>query len=293
MIFPASCRLICGLMFVYGLDILTGEAFTYEPLLGAKDGERKIVDVFTVRPVRDGKAWPEIWPQYAQDLEELLHMMRAGQRREARGLLAKRVGAMLFELAGHESGRDESRAGQSREAEAEFQPGARSRSVRRTVVGRTVVRRKRTIFCSRLRSRSTMTAPSAIPSCTSIRRIRSGSCTSLPTRWRSTASISPRCWSARPGSRVRDTLFVTDENGQKITDPERQRELRAATVLIKHFTHLLPHSPNPESALLHFREFIGQLFKRAQLAGRAGLAGAPGGAASHGAPAGGQRFPVG
>jgi glutamate-ammonia-ligase adenylyltransferase len=64
------------------------------------------------------------------------------------------------------------------------------------------------------------------------------------------------------GSRVRDTLYVTDENGRKITDPERLRELRAATVLIKHFTHLLPHSPNPESALLHFHEFISQLFKR-------------------------------
>ena len=64
------------------------------------------------------------------------------------------------------------------------------------------------------------------------------------------------------GRRVSDILFVTDENGQKITDPERIRELRAATVLVKHFTHLLPFSPNPESALLHFREFISELFKR-------------------------------
>jgi glutamate-ammonia-ligase adenylyltransferase len=64
------------------------------------------------------------------------------------------------------------------------------------------------------------------------------------------------------GNRVRDTLYVTDANGRKITAPDKQRQLRAATVLIKHFTHLLPHSPNPESALLHFREFIGQLFER-------------------------------
>jgi len=34
-------------------------------------------------------------------------------------------------------------------------------------------------------------------------------------------------------------------------------------VLIKHFTHLLPHTPDPETALLHFREFIGQLFRQA------------------------------
>ena len=64
------------------------------------------------------------------------------------------------------------------------------------------------------------------------------------------------------GNRVHDTLYVTDADGQKITAPNKQRELRAATVLIKHFTHLLPHSPNPESALLHFREFLGQLFSR-------------------------------
>ncbi len=64
------------------------------------------------------------------------------------------------------------------------------------------------------------------------------------------------------GNRVHDTLYVTDANGSKIVSPQRQRELRAATVMVKHFTHLLPHSPNPESALLHFREFVGQLFKR-------------------------------
>ncbi len=43
---------------------------------------------------------------------------------------------------------------------------------------------------------------------------------------------------------------------------ERQRELRAATVLVKHFTHLLPHSPNPEAALHHFHEYLGELFRR-------------------------------
>ncbi len=64
------------------------------------------------------------------------------------------------------------------------------------------------------------------------------------------------------GNRVQDTLLVTDSRGGKITAPDRQRELRAATVLIKHFTHLLPRSPNPESALLHFHEYLGELFSR-------------------------------
>ena len=59
-----------------------------------------------------------------------------------------------------------------------------------------------------------------------------------------------------------DTIYVTDLQGRKITDPDKQRELKTATVLIKHFTHLLPQSPNPEAALLHFRDFLSQLFLR-------------------------------
>jgi glutamate-ammonia-ligase adenylyltransferase len=64
------------------------------------------------------------------------------------------------------------------------------------------------------------------------------------------------------GSQVSHTLFVTDAKGRKIEDQQKLRELQAATVLIKHFTHLLPRSPNPEGALVHFREFVEQLFTR-------------------------------
>ncbi len=78
---------------------------------------------------------------------------------------------------------------------------------------------------------------------------------------------------ASSGHSVFDTLHVTDAMGEKITDPDRQRELRAAIVLIKHFTHLLPRSPNPEAALLHFRDFLEHLFQQPELAARAGLAG--------------------
>jgi len=61
-------------------------------------------------------------------------------------------------------------------------------------------------------------------------------------------------------NRAQDIFYLTDFNGHKITSPEKQRELRAATVLVKHFIRVLPHSPNPEAALLHFRELLGQLF---------------------------------
>ena len=67
---------------------------------------------------------------------------------------------------------------------------------------------------------------------------------------------------ATEGNRVRDILHVTDARGRRITSPERERELRAATVLVKHFTHLLPQSPDPELALQHFNEYLGELFAR-------------------------------
>jgi glutamate-ammonia-ligase adenylyltransferase len=64
------------------------------------------------------------------------------------------------------------------------------------------------------------------------------------------------------GRRALDTLYVTDSDGLKLSDPARQQELRAAVVLIKHFSHLLPRSPKPDAALLHFSDFLEQLFKR-------------------------------
>lgn len=72
-----------------------------------------------------------------------------------------------------------------------------------------------------------------------------------------------RVWIRSDGRQIVDTLWVVDASGQKIVEPQRLNELRAAVVLIKHVTHLLPQSSNPESALLHFREFVGELFQRA------------------------------
>ena len=64
------------------------------------------------------------------------------------------------------------------------------------------------------------------------------------------------------GNLVDDILYVNDAQGEKLTDEQQLQELRAAVVLIKHFTHLLPRSPNPEAALLHFRDFLEQLFQQ-------------------------------
>ncbi|MEZ6055656.1 MAG: glutamine synthetase adenylyltransferase [Planctomycetaceae bacterium] len=63
------------------------------------------------------------------------------------------------------------------------------------------------------------------------------------------------------GPTVTDTLFVTNTEGGRITDADEIHEMRAAIVLTRHFTHLLPSSPNPESALMHFRGLLKNLFR--------------------------------
>ena len=246
--------LICGLMFVYGLDIIESQAFTYEPLSGdethtsaplplkmsrkshpidllgekgkertidlIQPGRRKIVDVFIVRSIHPELMTRDIWIHYSEDLHSLLHKMQTGQRREARGDLAKRVGEVFQGMA----------------------------------------------------SSATTLYPIDIDidndSSTFYTILEIGSIDTVGFLYEFSNALAmnhiniSRMFVQSIGNRVKDTFYVTDDKGNKIISPGKQRELRAATVLIKHFTHLLPRSPNPEAALLHFREFLGQLFNR-------------------------------
>ncbi|MCA9080918.1 MAG: glutamine synthetase adenylyltransferase, partial [Planctomycetaceae bacterium] len=64
------------------------------------------------------------------------------------------------------------------------------------------------------------------------------------------------------GERVVDVLHVVDAQGQPLVDSDRLRQIRATVALIQHFIHLLPQAPNPESALVQFRELLESLLKR-------------------------------
>lgn len=61
---------------------------------------------------------------------------------------------------------------------------------------------------------------------------------------------------------VHDTFWLTDAAGQKLTSERRLRELRVAAALIKHFTHLLPRSPNPSQALHQFHALTSAMLSR-------------------------------
>jgi len=236
--------LICGLMFVYGLDIQSGEIFTYEapekPVklpeaspkrrthsskwLAAQAGEtaptplnsHKIVDVFKVHSVDKE---PD-WEKYADNLQALLKMLNAGKLREARSELAKRVGAVFAEMES---------------AEKPLYP-------------------------------IEITIDNNLSKRYTVLHIQTADTVGFLYEFTNALSLThtniARMVVQTSGRRVDDLLYVTDETGNKIINPEKLHELRTAAVLIKHFTHLLPRSPNPASALLHFREFLAQLFER-------------------------------
>ncbi len=245
--YPGELSIICGLFFVFGLDILNGNAFTYEPLADSPtaaqpqtvkrfdptrrlpprrkasstsepDTRRKIVDVFTVKTILSNP--PNIWESYTKDLHHLLLMMRTGQRREARGELAVRVG----------------QAYQNISSKLSVLPLINIEIDNDVDERHTILR---------------IDTPDTF-----------GFLYEFTNALALTHTYIARTIVQSIGTRAQDILHVTDENGNKITSPEKQRELRAAIVLIKHFTHLLPHSPNPSTALLHFREFLVQLFQR-------------------------------
>ncbi|MGE3313765.1 MAG: glutamine synthetase adenylyltransferase [Planctomycetaceae bacterium] len=232
--FLGDLSIICGLLFVHGFNIVSGNAFSeeqvsfrknshsgsVEPAAAARSKEAgKFVDVFEVEAPAEVDV-SSVWTKYQEDLTALLREIRAGRQRETQGALAKRVAGALRET------REPSNRLSPVEIEIDNEASPRS-----TVL--------------RIRSEDTIGFLYELANALALTNVNVSRVIVMSHR-----------------DRVFDTLFVTDPTGNKIVDPNRQRELRAAVVLIKHFTHLLPHSPNPEAALLHFQEFLEQLFEQ-------------------------------
>jgi glutamate-ammonia-ligase adenylyltransferase len=235
--YPGELSLICGLLFAYGLSIRDGHVFTYEPL-------------------EEGSRTPSASPSAAQrsrahgeDRRKIVDVFNVSSvtdevSADTWSCYANDLAALLGDLQAGE------------------QPEAHGKLAQRVAQA--------------LREIAGTTTPTLHPIDIEIDNEASDRYTVLYIDAPDTigflyefsnALALSNVYIARVdvdsvGNRVHDALYLTDANGHKITSPERQRELRAATVLVKHFTHLLPHSPNPESALLHFSEFLGQLFMR-------------------------------
>ncbi len=230
---PGDLSMICGLLYVYGFDILDGlvttgwypETWAGLQRAGAKSGRprevcRDFVDVFTVRPPHEA-AEPEVWIRYEADLTELFALLRDGRDGEAQGRLANRVASALEDPTP-------------------------------TVV--------------RLSPVDVQIDNDAEPAAT-VLHIRADDSLGFLYELANALSLSSidiqLVIIRSDGRRVFDTLHVTDaRHGGKITERDRLQQLQAAVVLIKHFTHLLPSAPHPEAALLHFRGFVQELFQQ-------------------------------
>lgn len=250
--YPGELSVICGLLFVRGFDILDGNVFTYEPVPDVEGLESAAQDARTVTP-------PPGRPPRRKGPSTLKGVPDA--RKKIVDVFT--VKSVLFEPPGDQIWKDYAE-------DLRRLVGMMRRGERAAARGQ-IAKRVGTVFQA-LPGKPAPLYPidieidnGASPRYTVLRIDAPdtiGFLYEFTNALALTQTYIARMLVQSVGNRARDTLYVTDADGNKITSPERQRELRAAVVLIKHFTHLLPRSPDPEIALLHFREFIDKLLQR-------------------------------
>ena len=233
-----SLSILCGLLYVYGFTILDGQVFTSEAEPTERDpsteraratagaraaSRRRIVDVFHVRPTAEHVSHEDV-ERFERELVTFIDRLHEGGHREVQAELAKRISLGLSP------------------------PGGAARGETHTLLPIDIrVDNQRSAAHTVLE----IEAPDTV-----------GFLYEL-TNALALSEVSVELMEVRTsGRRARDTLWVTDARGGKILDEAQVRRLRVATVLTKHFTHLLPSSADPERALLHFRQFLGDLFRR-------------------------------
>lgn len=234
---PGELSVICGLLLSHGMNIESGDVFTGNSVGGPASGtvsHRKFIDVLQVRargPLSEGaspsrtsssEGLPD--KDFWQRYEAELEVLTRDDHAEARAAHQGRLARRVASLV-------------------EFEPDTISVLLPLEIEFDNTTARDATVL--RISGEDTLgflyELANALTLCgIQIQRVAIRSV----------------------GQLASDTLHVTDEAGRKITDPQRLIELQAAVILIKHFTHLLPQSPNPEAALLHFRELLAKLFER-------------------------------
>lgn len=234
--------LICGLLVAYGFDILNGNIFTYEPVFRLESG------LTAHRPRQGHPPHPATGATTVNDRQKIVDVftVRSVLDRATEDLwlrYAEDLANLLYQL----------QHGQQRDVQGEL-------AHRAALTLHEMAEQPHTLYPVEVEIDNESSDHYTVL------RIDTPDTFGFLYEFTNALALTgiyiARMTIGSAGHRVRDTLWVTDKNGQKITLPEKQRELRAATVMVKHFTHLLPLSPNPEAALLHFGEFLGHLFSR-------------------------------
>ena len=223
--YHGELSILCGLLLEYGFTIISGQVYTYHGTESATDNARsKIVDVFHVRRTETISSNSVRDPAIWGRYREEVH---GYLRRLHRGEWQLTQGDLAKRVAAAIEHTEASRS-PLYPVEMEFDNSISDRY---------------TVFT--IRAQDTPGFLYELAHALALNDVSIG-CVELHTE----------------EGIAHDILYVTDQQGLKITDANTLQQLRTTTVLIKHFTHLLPHSPNPASALLHFREFLAQLAAR-------------------------------
>ncbi|MHB0856886.1 MAG: [protein-PII] uridylyltransferase family protein [Anaerolineae bacterium] len=221
--YPGELSLICGLLFAHGFSIISGEVFTYEPSVEeSTGGVGGRPKIVDVFNVRSVHGQVDA-AVWTRYAEDLAELLRSVQQGAWREAHSELARRVAMELQGSVTG-----STTLHPIEIEIDNDIADRY---TVV--------------RIASRDTV-----------------GFLYELTSALALSGFYIARVTVDSTGDMAHDTLYLTDGRGHKVTEPEQQRELRVATVLVKHFTHLLPQAPDPEKALLHFQELLDQLLKR-------------------------------
>ncbi|MCA8987019.1 MAG: glutamine synthetase adenylyltransferase [Planctomycetaceae bacterium] len=220
--------LTCGMLFAMGFDILRGHVFTGVFPTGtvkeSTEGQQDPGQFITVLDVRstNSNTTDQTWHQYIAECRQLNRLLHKGQLSEVQGTLARRVGRALANQQTKEPGR--------------------------------LLPLELTIH-NDLDEHATVIdiegddAP--------------GFLYELTTGFALAGIQINRVIVDSTSHRVQDRLYVVDaHHHEKILDESRLQILRLTIVFIKHIAHLLPSAPDPQSALLHFRDFLQTLFEQ-------------------------------
>lgn len=235
---------LCGLFSAFGLDIRSGEIYTFadspgpvpsptssrRPLLphgrtGATNAllRKKIVDVFRVRPMPGATFTEAQQQQFGVELDRMIALLDANRFQEARTHVNRRLAETL--------GRSRSAfSGLLNPVQIQFDNEA---SPTDTVMD--------------IRSTDTPAFLYAFANALAMRGI-----------------YIRKARFEHVGADLHDRLSVRGRQGQKIEEPSEQQELGLTAVLIKQFTHFLTWAPDPAKAIDYFDRFLDLILEDAQ-----------------------------
>jgi len=213
--------LICGLLSAFGLDIQSGNIYSFgrsSPKSRTRSSNR-IVDVFTVR-LSPSEIKSEIFDEtrqsgFIEELQKLVRRLAAGSPEQVRDRLNRLLTERLEKMEGRSSGL---LSPVQVSFDNRFSPDwtlmdVRSENAFAFLYALSNALAMRGIYIHKVRIESI-------------------------------------------GDEVRDRFFIADRWGRKIESEQRQEQLRQAVVLIKKFTWFLPEAPDPARAMRHFDQFL-------------------------------------